>query len=318
MATSDPPRVVVLGSVHMDLIASAASLPKMGLSVQATGFSMAPGGKAANQACQISQEGCAVSIITKLGRDPFGQTLAAALTGRGIDVSQVTHDRKVPTGASTVFAINGEYASIIAPGAAAQLTVAEINARGAKIGEAMALVLQLELPVALSLHAAEIACAAGVMVVVNASPPPVELPPVEPLLRLADVLVVNASEAHVLLGHHALSAPRAAQALADKYAPSTVVVTSGKTGSDALHEGRFYRQAALPGDVVDSIGAGDAYLGALVASLLRGTEMQSAMRRASAAAVLVVGRSGAFDAIPSSREIDVYLNMLGSATRHTQ
>ena len=111
------PRVVVLGSVHMDLIATAARLPGRGESVTGGTFAMAPGGKAGNQACQCALAGAETRILTRFGDDAFGRELTSALAARGVDVSLVAVDPEAATGASTVLAGEGDYQSIIAPGA---------------------------------------------------------------------------------------------------------------------------------------------------------------------------------------------------------
>ena len=111
------PTVVVLGSVHMDLIASAARMPGRGESVGEGVFAMSAGGKAGNQACQFVLAGAYAHVITRLGKDAFGETLLDDLTRRGVDTVLVAQDPTTPTGASTVFAVEGDYSSIIAPGA---------------------------------------------------------------------------------------------------------------------------------------------------------------------------------------------------------
>lgn len=291
----------------MDLIAAAGFMPNLGHSVTATDFAMAPGGKAANQACQLAQEGCNVGILTRLGNDVFGQQLEQALIGRSIDVSLVSHDAVNPTGASTIFTVGGEYASIIAPGAAARLTREDIDRHLARIQMAQALVLQLEVPVQLSLHAARIAAGARVRVILNASPLPDDPASIAGLLELTDMLVVNRAEARGLLGDADITAPDAAADLAKRYALATVVVTSGAAGSDAFAGGLAVHQPAMRMNVVDTIGAGDAFLGTLVAALLRSHDLPSAMRRAAAAAALTVSSKGGFHAVPARQDIDNFL-----------
>src|SRR5947208_1705145 len=146
------PKVVVLGSVHMDLIAIASRLPAPGESVLGT-FTMAPGGKGGNQACQFALAGAQTTIVTKLGRDAFGTQLIEALAAKGVNTRLVAVDPVAATGASTVFAGGGDYTSIIAPGAAASLSEADIDRALLDIASADALVLQLELPAAISAYA---------------------------------------------------------------------------------------------------------------------------------------------------------------------
>ena len=128
-----PPRFVALGSVHMDLIATAERLPAPGESVTGGTFAMAPGGKAGNQACQLALAGADTAIVTRLGDDAFGAQLTAALEARGVDTSHVSIDKEAATGASTVLAAEGDYASIIAPGAAGRLSHEDVERARAAI-----------------------------------------------------------------------------------------------------------------------------------------------------------------------------------------
>ena len=119
----------MLGSVHMDLIATAKRLPGRGESVVGEGFTTSPGGKAGNQACQLVKCGTDAFILTRLGDDAFGRQLFEHLTSRGVDPSLITVDASQPTGASTVFVAEGDYSSIIVSGAAGRLTAADIESR---------------------------------------------------------------------------------------------------------------------------------------------------------------------------------------------
>ena len=132
------------------------------------GFTTSPGGKAGNQACQLVKCGTDASILTRLGNDSFGRQLLEHLTSHRVDPSLISIDEKEPTGASTVFAAEGDYSSIIVSGAAGKLTSADIESRRAALEAADALVLQLELPPPISIAAARIAKAKGRYVVLNA------------------------------------------------------------------------------------------------------------------------------------------------------
>jgi len=109
MSDDRPPTAVVLGSVHMDLIATAQRLPGRGESVVGQGFTTSPGGKAGNQACQLVKCGTDASILTRLGNDSFGRQLLEHLGSHGVDPSLISVDEKEPTGASTVFVAEGDY-----------------------------------------------------------------------------------------------------------------------------------------------------------------------------------------------------------------
>ncbi|MBI2719819.1 MAG: ribokinase [Rhizobiales bacterium] len=302
---------VVVGSVHMDLIATADRLPRRGESVAGGRFSMSPGGKGCNQACQLVLAGVETKILTRLGDDFFGRRLLEALAAKGVDTSLVAVDGEFATGASTVLAAEGDYCSIIASGAAAELSPAMIDKAAAHIRRADALLLQLELPVAASLQAAALARGGGTRVVLNASPAPAS-PNAIPrdLWRAVSILVVNRVEASRLLGQ--VKTPRdigiAAADLARTLGIETVVVTGGAAGSAAAQSGGVVTQPAFPAEVVDTVGAGDAYLGTLVAGLLQGHPIELALRRAAAAGAIVVSRRGAHDALPGRDEVDAFLS----------
>ena len=172
MNESEELSAVVLGSVHMDLLGTARRLPGRGESVVGQSFTMSPGGKGGNQACQLVKCGTSTSILTRLGDDMFGRQLFEHLTSRGVDLSLITVDASASTGASTVFAAEGDYSSIIVSGAAGKLTPADIEAQRTALEQADALVLQLELPVAISGSSGVDGQAKGRYVVLNASPAP--------------------------------------------------------------------------------------------------------------------------------------------------
>jgi ribokinase len=231
------PKVVVLGSVHMDLIATADRLPGPGESVAGGTFLMAPGGKGGNQAVQFALAGAEVHMLTRLGDDGFGRELLAALRAKGVGTSLVAIDPRHPTGASTVFGAHGDYCSIIAPGAAARLSADDVERSGGAIEQADALVLQLELPPSISDQAARIAVAKGRAVVLNASPAPADWSEVpDSLWRAASIMVVNRVEAARLLRREIQpeGLNEAMRELASCFAITTIVVTLGPQGSAAL------------------------------------------------------------------------------------
>ena len=310
MTEDKTPSAIVLGSVHMDLIATAQRLPGRGESVVGQGFTISPGGKGGNQACQLVKCGTDAFILTRLGDDVFGRQLFEHLTSRGVDPSLITVDASEPTGASTVFAAEGDYSSIIVSGAAGKLTAADIESRRAAIEAADALVLQLELPVAVSIPAARIAKAKGRYVVLNASPAPdglAEIP--KELLQAVSVLIVNVFEAERLLGHtfSLAESSSAAAELAKRSGVALVIVTAGVSGSAAVQRGEAFFQPSYFAKVVDSVGAGDAYLATFVTAQLEGLTLQQSLKRAAAAGALAVSRAGSSAGLITRHEIDQFL-----------
>ena len=311
MGEPRPPRIVVLGSVHMDLIATAERLPAPGESVTGGVFAMAPGGKAGNQACQFALAGAETAIVTRLGDDDFGAHLVAALAGRGVDTAHVSIDKEAATGASTVLAAAGDYASIIAPGAAGRLSSEDVARARPVIKAADALIVQLEISAEISAVAAAIAAGAGRRVILNASPAPGPWSVVPKPLRDATThLVVNRVEAGRLLGCDFGVAPDdvAVAELAAASGAGTVIVTYGAEGSMAYADGAMVRQPGFSAVVADAVGAGDAFLGAAIVALLEALPPDDALRRGAAAGAIAVARQGVYEALPSRREIDGFLS----------
>ena len=249
-------------------------------------------------------------FLTRLGDDMFGRQLFEHLTSRGVDPSLITVDASAPTGASTVFAAEGDYSSIIVSGAAGKLTPADIEAQRTALERADALILQLELPVAISASAARIAKAKGRYVVLNASPAPDSLSEIpQDLLQAVSVLIVNTFEAGRLLGRafsQSESAVAAAE-LAKRTGIELVIVTAGAAGSAAVQRGETVFQPSYFAKVVDSVGAGDAYLATFVTAQLEGLTLQQSLQRAAAAGALAVSRAGSSAGLIARQDINQFL-----------
>lgn len=299
---ADRLRAVVLGSVHMDLIARADRLPEPGASIGGGTFAMAPGGKAGNQAAALALAGAPTAVITRLGRDAFGRDLADALASRGVDVSAIVWDEARETGASTVLSARDEYMSIVAPGAAAALSAADLIAAGERLRAARLLVLQFELPPAVSLDAARTVKAAGGYVALNASPlagrP--EAAHTE-LIGAADALFMNRVEAGRLFPGLQPAGIAAATEC------TTVLVTAGANGADGCIDGEELRAPAFPAEVIDTVGAGDAFLGTFLTARLQGIAPGIALRRAACAGAIATESEGALAGLPTAVEVDARL-----------
>ena len=202
-ATADyPTGVTVVGSLHVDLVATAERLPRRGESVIGHRFALHPGGKAGNQATQVARCGVPARLISRVGDDDFGRELGNRLTRAGVDLAFTAIDREEATGASPLLVgADGEYASIIVPGAAARLSVADVDAARPALAASRAVMLQLEIPAAISAHAAAVAAEHGATVVLNASPAPSSPATLSPdLVRHVDLLLTNGIEAERLGG----------------------------------------------------------------------------------------------------------------------
>jgi ribokinase len=271
------PRIVVFGSVHMDLIAHSTQLPATGESGLAHGFSSGLGGKGANQAVECARAGADAIMLARLGKDTFGKQLFEALKSDGVDCSQVTLLDGVQTGVSTVLSAPSGYTSLIYPGASAAWTEADVAVALQAVGPFDMLLIQLELPISLSMQAARTALACGARVVLNASPPASSRLELDQLLELSDVLVVNETEALGLAG------VATARDIAQQF-NCLCVVTAGAKEVTASDGESVWGQAPTALEVTSTVGAGDAFLAGFCVSRGRGGEVAAALTSGTSAA----------------------------------
>ncbi|GAB3800752.1 ribokinase [Micromonospora zhanjiangensis] len=291
----DRPSVVVVGSANMDLIGMAPTLPSPGETVLGSDFAMLPGGKGANQAIAVARAGGRCTFLGAVGSDSFGVTLTARIAASGVDTGQL----RVVYGSSGVALVmvsaSGENAIVVTPGANAAftaLTEAELSA----VRRADVLVAQLEVPIGTVLQAARAARAAGTRVVLNAAPAR-DLP--AELFEVVDVLVVNEVEARAITGR-GRDDPAALLSVVPR-----AVLTLGRDGAwYGDRDGTELRLPAVPVEVVDSTGAGDAFTGALAVAWGEGRDLVDAVRWAGAAGAACVRRLGASVALPGRADID--------------
>jgi ribokinase len=218
---------------------------------------------------------------------------------------------KVASGSPVLTGADGEYASIIVPGAGQRLEPEDVEAARDAFAQSAVLLLQLEIPVRISVHAARLARSLGVRVVFNASPAPAGTESIpEALWSAVDVLLVNGVEAERLSGmstSDVAAAVLASEGLRRQFGIPSVIVTLGGRGVVALDERGARHLPAWPVPVVETIGAGDAFAGTLASELARGRQLDEALALANAAGALAVTRSGAHTALPTGAQIRAFL-----------
>ena len=302
-----PPRstgqVVVVGSLNMDLVARVQSLPRGGETLIATGFATDHGGKGANQAVAAARMGAAVAMIGRVGADDHGRQLTQALRDEGIACTHVLEDAERPSGmAMIVVDERSENSIVVIPGANHGPLLGQVQAAQAVIATAVVLVAQLELPLDAVAQALRSARENGVVTLLNAAPA-MALP--DSLLGLVDWLVVNEGEAAALAQlpvDDVDQAVAAGQALRERGARQ-VVVTLGAKGLVMVSADGAVQLPATPVKAVDTTGAGDTFVGAMVAALARGLGSAEALRWGQAAAAVAVTRRGAQAAMPRLAEL---------------
>ncbi len=269
-------RVVVLGSLNVDLVASVERHPGPGETILADGtLERFAGGKGGNQAVAAAAAGAEVTVVAAVGDADAGRAYVERLRARGIDVSSVRTTTAAPTGQAWITVDDdGENAIVVIPGANGEVGPDALDALAA-LGPGDVLLLQLEVPMRTVAAAARLAHGAGARVVLNAAPY-AALP--HDVAALADPLVVNE--------HEALQ-------LADSDAqPTSLLVTFGAAGCS--WDGRRHDGIPVDGaDVVDTTGAGDSFCGALAAALASGADREAAVRAASRAGSDAVRHWGA-------------------------
>jgi ribokinase len=303
-------KVVVVGSSNTDMILQMDHIPRPGETILGGEFSMAAGGKGANQAVAAARAGGDVTLLARVGDDMFGRQAVDGFVADGICVDHVIHDAQAPSGVALIFvAADGENSIGVASGANAQLTPADVEAAADLIASADVLVVQLETPLETVDRATAIAAAHDVRVILNPAP---AQPLDDSLLSQVSVLTPNESEAELLTGIKVTStddAARAAGALRDK-GIGTVIVTLGKQGALVSSDEFTGMVPAFQVDAVDTTAAGDVFNGALAVALAEGRPLDQAVPFAAAAAALSVTKLGAQPSAPSRQAIE---NLLASA-----
>ncbi len=284
--------IVVVGSCNVDLITYTVRFPKVGETIEGTDFKQGFGGKGANQAVAAAKLGAKVAMIARLGMDGFGTQTLENFKTQNVDASFVTQLEGVPSGVAPIFVnAQGQNFIVIVSGANAKLEPEDLEPAKELLTHAKFVICQLEIKQQTVLEAFKIARAAGVKTILNPAPAAPLLPG---LLELTDLILPNETELELLTGkpvRDVLEARDAARSLIAVGAKE-VIVTLGERG--ALHvtpERALHHQPRVV-RAIDSTGAGDAFIGALVSALSRGLDMQQAIEFANAAAAVSVTRTG--------------------------
>lgn len=275
-----PPRVAVVGSVNLDLVARCERLPRPGETVTGATFDRLPGGKGANQAAAAAKLGAEVSMVACVGEDGFAHEALAPLQEVGVDVSGVRRTEHATGVALILVGELGENQIVVAPGANADLRGMDVH-----LGPTDVVLCQLEVPLEAVEAAAEQATGLFCLNVAPARPVPVAL------LERADVVVANRYERETLAEE-----------------PRLLALTLGEHGAVLLEHGREVARASPPAvEAVDGTAAGDAFCAALAVSIVEGRSREDALARACAAGALAASRFGAQPSLPTAAELDEVL-----------
>ena len=307
--------ILVVGSLNMDQVVRVPRVPLLGETLLGAGsLQLIPGGKGANQAVAMARLGAHTSMAGRVGSDPFGEQLLAALQTDGVNIHLMVVDPTEASGTAFIFLTpDGNNAIVVAAGANMRVgTDTQQNAHiNQALSQAQALVLQLEIPLETVITLTAAAYQVGVPVVLNLAP---AQPLPREMLKQLHVLVVNETEASLLSGQRveSLDDARIVGVVLHEQGITNVVITLGSQGailvtSDEHSKMSIVYRSAPSVQVVDTTAAGDCFVGALTVALTEGQAPEEALRFAVYASALKVTRFGAQSGLPTRAEVNAFL-----------
>jgi ribokinase len=300
-------KVVIVGSLNMDLVTRAPRLPRGGETLAGHSFVTVPGGKGANQAVAAARLGAQVAMIGCVGDDAYGAQLRTALLNEGIGCDAVTPIAGQSSGVALIVVDdNSQNAIVIVAGGNGHVTSTVVDRFDDLLSQADVIICQLEIPMDTVGHVLKRGHELGKTVILNPAPASAPLP--ADWYPLIDYLIPNESEATVLTGlpvDSVASAQAAADALLASGA-SKVIVTLGAQGSLFVSSARSQHFPAPKVQAIDTTAAGDTFVGGFAAALAEGKSESDAIRYGQIAAALSVTRAGAQPSIPTVSDVQAF------------
>lgn len=310
------PKILVVGSLNMDVTASARRAPNSGETVIGMKFQTAPGGKGLNQAVQCARLGADVTMAGKVGQDDFGKKLLAVAEEAGVNVSRIRMDEEEATGVAVILLEVREDGTqnriTVCPGANFTITVEELAWLKEEIGQYDMLILQFELPMEVVETTARWAHDAGVPVMVNPAP---AAPMSDELLACATYLSPNEHEAALLAGHAIRvengvnfdDVEAVAKAFRNRGVENLIITMGGNGSVVAGKDGVYHTPCVKMPQVADPTAAGDSFVAAFCTGLTAGLSQKDALSFASHTAAVTVSRMGAITSLPTLSEVQLLM-----------
>lgn len=301
------PDILVIGSLNADLVVRAPRFPLPGETISGEDLKILPGGKGANQAVAAARQGASVAMLGRVGKDSFGPFLLDNLKSDSVDITNVLTDESATGTAIIVVDANGQNSIVLSAGANGKVTPKDIDAL--KI-EAKILLLQLEIPLETVIHAAKWGKQKGMTVMLNPAPAR-DLP--DELIENVDYILPNETELNLLTGVHVkdtASAEQGARVLLTRGAKNAIV-TLGEKGALFVSNKRVTQVNAYKVSVIDTTAAGDAFIGGFACALLRGGEIEGAVKYANACGALAATKFGAQPSLPTKEETERFMSLQG-------
>ncbi|MEB0008798.1 ribokinase [Pseudomonas sp. MH9.2] len=297
-------KVVVVGSLNMDLVTRAERLPRAGETLAGDSFAIVSGGKGANQAVAAARLGASVAMIGCVGDDAYGEQLRAGLLVERIDCQAVTTVTDVSSGVALIVVdASSQNAIVIVAGGNGRLSPDIVAAFDAKLAEADVIICQLEVPMDTVAYALKRGRELGKIVILNPAPANAPLP--ADWYSLIDYLIPNESEAAALSGLpvDSLASAEAAATRLLAAGATKVIITLGAQGSLFADGQRIEHFPAPRVQAADTTAAGDTFVGGFAAALAQGKSEVEAIRFGQIAGALSVTRAGAQPSIPTLNDV---------------
>jgi len=301
-------KIVVVGSFVVDLMGRASHLPSQGETVKGDVFRVGPGGKGSNQAVAAKRLDADISLITKIGKDDFGQIALNSFNKENISTENIFFDDNLSTGAALIMVDNNTSQNkiLVLLGACENITIADIQKAKNVINKADILLTQLEINVNAVDDLITFAHELGKIVILN--PAPVQKID-DSLYSKIDIITPNEIEAEILTGIKVenFDDARKASEIFKKKGVKNIVITRGEYGLFVSTENGEKMIPAIKTDVLDTTGAGDSFNGAFATALAEGLDIESASIFANIAASLSVTKIGTAPSMPYRSEVDSYI-----------
>lgn len=299
-------KIVVLGSLNMDMVLTTERLPLIGETIHGEHIHYMMGGKGANQAVAASRMGIQTSLIGCVGHDTFGEKVLKHLSEENLDVSSVKKEEGIFTGIATVFKVSGDNAIVVIPGANDCCDKRVVDEHIDVIKQADVLLTQLEIPMETVEYALRKAKEFGIQTILN--PAPYKELPTE-LFEYVDYLTPNETEFESMNGKKIESSEDFEMEMLQWSNKSKVnlIVTRGSRGSSYIEDGEVHTVPCIKVDVVDTTGAGDTFNGILAYAIAEKMKLREAVTMAGIGASLSITALGAQTGMPSIEKLKQYL-----------
>ncbi len=314
--TEEAEYVLIIGSSNMDLNIYSQRFPNPGETVTGGSYKQFLGGKGANQAVASIRSGAKTIFIGKVGNDTFGDQMVSQLQNEGVNTDFIIRDPLYPSGVAFILIDeNGENMISVAPGANFKISKEDINNVKEVIKKAKTIVLQMEVPIEIIQQVLTIASQGKALKILN--PAPLKPFPIE-IIRNIDIIIPNEGELyklHSLLSFRKLTGQgkeKILQAAEDisSLGVKFIITTLGKKGCLVFRaeDKESFEILAPKVKAIDTVGAGDCFIGVLASLLSRDEEILTAVKYATIAASIAVTRKGAQDSMPFLKEIQKKYN----------